>query len=273
MKKEQEARRRVCLALDVPSVADALELAEELADFVGLFKVGKQLHTAACNEGVPIVDRVYAANSDGSDNVFLDLKLHDTPNTVLEAARESAVPGVNVFNVHVAGGEVMCKKAVEGAYEGSQQRKIRQPKVIGVTELTSLNDDDLKVQGLGISYDDLVKRRTELAREWGLDGVVCPANKAGELEKRFGPDFIYVTPGIEWGGLSGAGQKQLYTPDRAVRDCSCSVLVIGSAITKAGNVYEQDKKRLARKGTSEDRRKTAYEIIRAMAKELSSQSG
>ena len=117
--------------------------------------------------------------------------------------------------------------------------------------MTSLDDDDLDVQGLGITYDDLVTRRTELAREWGLDGIVCPANKAGELEKRFGSDFMYVTPGIKWAGKAGAGQKQLYTPDRAVQDCSSSLLVIGSAITKA-----------------ENKRATAYEILKSMAQHL-----
>ena len=145
----------------------------------------------------------------------------------------------------------MCRKAVEGAAKGAEKRGIERPKVIGVTVLTSLSDEDLEAQSLGIKYDDLVRRRTELARKWGLDGIVCPASKAGALEKEFGSDFVYVTPGIEWKGKQGAGQKQLYTPDLAVRDCSCSILVIGSAITKA-----------------QDKKATAYEILQAMAREL-----
>ncbi len=245
--KEQQARERVCLALDVPTVQNALDMAEELAPCVGTFKVGKQLHTSAGNVGVNIISEI--GKSGG--NTFLDLKLHDTPNTVYQASKVSAVPGVYVFNIHVAGGEAMCKKAVEGAYEGAQARHIDRPKVIGVTVLTSLDDNDLKVQGLGVKYDDLVKRRTELAKKWGLDGIVCAANKAGGLEKEFGSDFTYVTPGIKWAGKQGAGQKQLYTPDKAVKDCGSSILVIGSAITKA-----------------EDKKATAYEILRAMAKEL-----
>jgi len=245
--KEQQARERVCLALDVPTVQDALSMAEELAHYVGTFKVGKQLHTSAGNEGINIIKEVRKRGG----NTFLDLKLHDTPNTVYQASKASAVPGVYVFNIHVAGGETMCKKAVEGAYEGAQVRHIDRPKVIGVTVLTSLDNWDLKVQGLRERYDDLVRRRTELAKEWGLDGVVCPASEAGGLEKEFGSDFTYVTPGIKWAGKQGAGQKQLYTPDKAVRDCSSSILVIGSAITKA-----------------EDKKGTAYEILQAMAKEL-----
>ena len=248
---EKQARKRVCLALDVPTIKKSLDLANELSDYVGIFKIGKQLHTAACNEAIPIIKKIYEANNERARNVFLDLKLHDTPNTVYEASKACSVQGVYMFNVHVAGGEAMCKKAVEGAYYGAQLNGIEKPKVIGVTVLTSLNDQDLSVQGLGIKYDDLVMRRTELAIKWGLDGIVCPANKAGELEKIFGSDFIYVTPGIEWAGKSGEGQKQLYTPDLAVKDCNSSILVVGSAITKA-----------------QDRKQTAYEILQAMAKEI-----
>lgn len=263
--KEQEARKRVCLALDVSTVDEALSLAGELSDYVGMCKIGKEIHTVACNEGVPIVREIF--NRRGA--VFLDLKFHDTPNTVYGAAKAAAVPGVSFFNVHVAGGEGMCKKAVEGAYEGAQSRGIERPKVIGVTVLTSLEDADLKAQGLGITYDDLIKKRTDLAREWRLDGVVCPANKAGDLEK-MGYTFKKVTPGIKWAGVQREGQKQLYTPDLAVKDCTNSILVIGGAITTAGNVYEEKegKKILVQRGTSEDRQRTAYEILQAMAKNL-----
>lgn len=245
--KEQEARKRVCLALDVPTVHEALDLAGELSNYVSMCKIGKELHTVACNEGTPIIKEILAKKG----AAFLDLKLHDTPNTVYGAAKASAIPGVSFFNVHVAGGEEMCKKAIEGAYEGAQANGMERPGVIGVTVLTSLDDDDLKTQNLGISYDDLVKRRTELAKKWGLDGIVCPAKKAGGLEKEFGSDFMYVTPGIKWAGVQREGQKQLYTPDLAVQDCSNSILVIGGAITKA-----------------EDKRATAYEILQAMAKHL-----
>ena len=211
--KEQEAKKRVCLALDVPNVREALELAEELSDYVGTFKVNS-LYNAAENEEVDIVDEIRQRGG----NTFLDLKYHDTPNTVFNYGRDSAIPGVYVFNIHVAGGEEMCKKAVEGAYEGAQARGINRPKVIGVTVLTSLSGEDLAAQNLNISYDDLVRRRTELAKDWGLDGIVCAASKAGNLEKEFGSDFIYVTPGIKWEGKQGTGQKQLYTPDKAVED-------------------------------------------------------
>jgi orotidine-5'-phosphate decarboxylase len=244
---EEKAKERSCLALDVPTTVQALLLSKELSPYFGSMKVGKEIHTTACNEGVPIVQKIYEFGG----RVFLDLKLHDTPQTVYSAAKACTVPGVYMFNLHIAGGENMCKKAIEGAYDASRLLNIPRPKVIGVTELTSLDDIDLSIQNLGITYDDLVLRRTELAKEWGLDGIVCPASKAGELEKRFGSDLIYITPGIEWKSKQGLGQKQLYTPDKAVKDCKNSILVIGSAVTKA-----------------ENRIQTAYEILQAMAQNL-----
>jgi len=244
--KEQEARKRICLALDVPTVKEALNLVSELSPYVGIFKV-HSLYNVAIKEGVDIVEEISKRNG----SVFLDLKFHDTPNTVYNYSKAACAPGVCMFNVHVAGGEEMCKKAIEGVNEGAQANGIERPKVIGVTVLTSLDDKDLEVQNLGMKFDDLVRKRTELAKEWGLDGVVCPASKAGELEKEFGSDFIYVTPGIKWAGLQREGQKQLCTPDLAVKDCSSSILVIGGAITKA-----------------EDKRKAAYEILQAVARNL-----
>jgi len=264
--KEEVARKRVCLALDVSSVQEALTLANELSEYVGMFKIGGELHCAANNEAVPIIGRIYATNHDVSGNVFLDLKFHDTPNTVYKDAMNSAIPGVRVFNLHIAGGENMCRKALEGAYEGAQKNRIEKPKVIGVTELTSIDNSDLEKQGIGISYKDLVERRTELAREWGLDGVVCPAKEAGNLEKKFGSDFLYVTPGIQYAGVFRQGQKQLYTPAQAVQDCKSSVLVIGGAVTLAGNEYDpEDKTKIVKAGTRDDRRRIAYEILQSMA--------
>jgi len=264
--KEQQAKKRVCFALDVPTVKNAIGLAEELSDYVGMCKINS-LYQVAVNEGVNIIKEI----SEKEGAVFLDLKFHDTPETVYNYAKAVSIPGVSFFNIHIGeGGEDMCRKAVQGAYEGAQARKIKRPKVIGVTVLTSIGNKDLREEGIKTEYDDLVKRRTYLARKWGLDGVVCPASKAGGLEKEFGSDFMYVTPGIEWKGVKNLGQKQLYTPDRAVQDCSNSILVIGSAIAKAGDIYEEkDKKKiLVQRGTPDDRRRTAYEILQAMAKFL-----
>lgn len=244
--KEETARRRLCVALDTPTIWDGARTAREIADLVGVFKIGKILHTDTVNEGVALVSLI---SDDGRrDNVFLDLKFHDIPNTVYGASKAAAVPGVRMFDLHVEGGEEMCRKAVDGACDGAEFRGIKRPYVIGVTVLTSHNDATLAAQGLGIRYADLVRRRTELARAWGLDGVICPANIAGALEREFGGDFLYVTPGIEFGGRGGADQKQLYTPDRAVQDCRNSILVTGRAIL-----------------TAPERRAVAYAMLQSMA--------
>ena len=259
--KEQEAKSRVCLALDVPTVAEGLSLVDELSDYVGTFKVNS-LHEAAAFQGINIVEEIRQRGG----STFLDLKYHDTPGTAFNYARDSVVPGVYVFNIHISGGQEMCEKTMEGVYKGSQETGLPAPKVIGVTELTSLDDNDLLAQGYTMSHDELVERRTELAKQWGLDGIVCPAKKAGDLEQK-GYDFIKVTPGIKWAGVQNIGQKQLYTPDQAVEDCQNSILVIGSAITKAGADYDENKT-LIKPSTPESRIKASYEILQAMAQKL-----
>ncbi len=225
------ARSRIFIALDnFSSVDESVNFAGGIKGYIGGVKIGKELHIMAGREGVDIFEKFY----DLDIATFADLKLHDTPNTVYQSSRGLCVPGVYMFNVHVSGGEEMCRKALEGSRTKNNYSAMEKtPLVIGVTELTSLDDSDLEAQGLGIKYNDLVRKRTELARKWGLAGVVCPANKAGALEEEFGSDFLYVTPGIEWEGLKGSGQKQLYTPGLAVRDCKNSILIIGGAATKA----------------------------------------
>ncbi len=252
--KEALAKIRFCLAIDhVSAPQEALDIARELSDVAGTIKVGSTLHTRAGREGVPIVTRIF----EGGTRVFLDLKYHDTPDQVYGSARESAYAGVFMFNTHIAGGERACKEALRGAHDGAELHKVNRPLVIGVTELTSIEDEDLAKQGLNTTYDALVLKRAEQAREWGLDGIVCPASKAGELEKRFGR-WLYVTPGIKYGGVQNVGQKQLDTPDGAVQACQSSILVIGSA------VFGTKKDPIPR----EQWRNRAYEILQVMAKHL-----
>lgn len=242
-RKEQKAKARFCLAADVSATREAFAYADGFSDLIGMIKIGKGTNQAAVNEGVPLMRKIHQTSMD----VFLDLKLKDTPDQVYGAAKQCTVPGVTMFNVHVDGGEEMCKMALKAAAEASAARGIPKPKVIGVTVLTSLDDDDLWEMGIPAKYEKQVLRMATLAKKWGLDGIVCGANQAGNLEKKFGP-WTYVTPGIKFAGIQNVGQKQLDTPDGAVQACKGSVLVIGSAVTKA-----------------QDRRKTAHEILQAMA--------
>jgi orotidine-5'-phosphate decarboxylase len=245
--KQLEARNRSCLALDVSTVNEAVYLAQLLSPPIGKFKIGKELHTAAGNEGINIVKQIIRSGNLTEPSIFLDLKLHDTPNTVYKAAKAGTVPGVYMMDVHIAGGEAMCKKALEGVREAANYQNIPVPKVIGVTVLTSLDGDDMPIvtgnkkdpiRSGNMVYNSLVRKRAEAAREWGLDGIVCPASKAGVMEKLFGP-WLYVTPGVAYGEDKGEGQKQLYTADMAIQDCSSSILVLGSAVTKAVDKYQR----------------------------------
>ncbi len=244
--KEQKARERVCLALDVPTTQEARGLYEELSDLVGMVKVGKSLHAAACNEGVPIIQELYKHGA----NIFPDLKIKDTPDQAYLTAQQLTVPGVYMFSIHIDGGEEMCKQTIRGSRLAAAKQSIPAPKVIGVTVLTSQSDEDLETLGISDRYSSHVMRLARLAREWDLDGVVCSASMAGILEKNLG-SWLYVTPGITWKGIQNVGQKQLNTPDGAVEACKSSILIIGSAITKSAN-----------------KRQTTYEILQAMAKYL-----
>ena len=164
-----------------------------------------------------------------------------------------------MLTVHIAGGEAMCKKALEAAENVTGVKRVgengfytlERPKILGVTVLSSLDDSDLRAQGLGIGYEDLVMRNTELAREWGLDGVICTVNMVGKLENIFGSDFIYLLPGMEWEGMRGEEQKHPYSPREGMRACKNPLLVGGSAITKA-----------------KSEKAAVYGILKDMAKEL-----
>lgn len=232
--QERSARERVCIALDTESVEQALEWSRRLSPYAGSFKIGKSLHLTAGLEGRNIVSEIAEVGGES----FLDLKGHDTLDQIKKYAMAATVPGVHMFNIHV-GNEDMTRSAVEGAYEQSEKLRIKRPLVIGVTELTSLDDNDLNILGNRFSYDDSVLNKAELAIQYGLDGIVCPAKKAGGLEQRFGDKLLYVTPGVKMGDIANVGQKQLYEPSDAVKDCSNSILIIGSAITKAPDMEEQ----------------------------------
>jgi orotidine-5'-phosphate decarboxylase len=247
--KEEQARKRVCLALDFPSVEKALDVAEDLSDLVGMVKVGMELHTAAGSEGISIVKKL----RDSGVNVFLDLKYHDTPNTVRGAAYRATVAGANIFNLHIAGGKEMMKAAMDGASTAAADLGIERPKVIGVTVLTSLDDEDFGGIGYQGPVRELVLKRAKLAVECGLDGIVCAAKDVVEIKDSLPDSFLYVTPGIKApiSGIVREGQKRVITPGIAVQDCDSSYLVVGGAITKADPM-----------------RRAAYEVLQDMAKHL-----
>lgn len=273
-KKEQKARSMVCLPLDginflrekdVPENETSIESrVKELHSVVGLFKIGKETFTRFGPESIKIVD-------DYDADVFLDLKYHDIPQTVKGAAEAASKLGVYMFNVHASGGLDMMKAALEGVENGVKKYGERKPLIVGVTVLTSIDENilnnQLKVYG---KIEDQVLNLAQLANKAGLDGIVCSAADLYFVKSKLPENFMYITPGIQ--GIktpAGDDQKRVFSPGNAVRDGS-SILVIGRAITDAGNKYEMkdEKKVLVKKGKSEDRLQAGYEILQDMARYL-----
>ena len=216
----------ILVALDVPTPAEAIALAQTLRGEVGGFKIGKQLFTAAGP------DIVRALTSKG-DRVFLDLKFHDIPNTVAGAVKSACGLGVWMVNVHAAGGRAMMEAARRAADESASAGGVK-PLVIAVTVLTSLSAADLNSVGIAASPLDQAMRLAELAQAARLDGVVASPQETAAIRKACGPAFAIVTPGIRGGGAQSAAddQQRTLTPAQAMAAGS-SYLVIGRPITGA----------------------------------------
>ena len=207
----------IIVALDMESKR-ALELAKKLNPQECKVKVGSQLFTA---DGPIIIDKL---NELGFD-IFLDLKFHDIPNTVKKAVEVAIKMGVWMLNVHSLGGKEMLR----AAYEVVEKVSIK-PLLVGVTVLTSLNDNALKEVGLGLNTEDQVLLLAELCQTEGLNGVVCSANELSVLRKHLEEDFLLVTPGIRSSGQESDDQKRISTASEAISN-GADYIVIGREIS------------------------------------------
>ena len=217
---------RIFVALDTADEKTALDLAGRLKGLTGGVKLGKEFFTAHGPEGVAKV-AAHAAK------VFLDLKFHDIPATVRGAVSAALRLKPFMLNVHAAGGEQMMRAAAEAAREAGAGR----PLVLAVTVLTSLADADLAAIGVAEPADRQVLRLAKLAKESGLDGVVCSAREAGALRAALGPDFKLVVPGIRPAWAAADDQKRMTTPKEALA-AGADYLVIGRPITAAADPAE-----------------------------------
>ncbi|MBD8003960.1 orotidine-5'-phosphate decarboxylase [Bacillus norwichensis] len=164
--------------------------------------------------------------------IFLDLKLHDIPNTVHRAMKVLAGLSIDMVNVHAAGGTEMMKAALSGLEEGTKAGQTR-PALIAVTQLTSTSEEQMqREQLIDRSIDESVLHYALLAKESGLDGVVCSAFEASSIAKKAGDDFLRVTPGIRMTGSKSDDQKRIVTPSDA-REMGSSMIVIGRPVTQA----------------------------------------
>jgi len=204
---------KLIVALDIGSAQEAKQLVEKLHPPVNIFKVGLQVFTAC---GPDLVRDIKQAGAE----VFLDLKLHDIPNTVAGAAASITKLGVKMFTLHASGGLEMMQAAAESVKETAAQLKVERPLVLAVTVLTSMKDSS-KVGELA-----------QLAKEAGCDGVICSPLEAAALRKQCGENFVIVTPGIRLSGAGKGDQKRIATPSAAIM-AGANCIVVGRPITKA----------------------------------------
>ena len=221
---------RLIVALDVSTMDAMKETVTALGDAVSFYKVGMELFYA---EGEQTVRYLQEQNK----QVFLDLKLHDIPNTVAHGVSSLTRLGANLITMHGQGGPVMMKAAVQAARETAEQLGVERAKLLAITVLTSFDDEAWTSTGGQLPISDQVIRLAKLAKECGMDGVVCSALEAKMIREACGDDFLIVTPGIRPSFAATDDQKRIATPASALQD-GASRLVIGRPITQAENPRE-----------------------------------
>ncbi len=230
-KNSLSVKQRLVLALDVDDFRSAEKLVNLLKDYIGVFKVGSQLFTS---EGTKIIDMINKAKA----RIFLDLKFHDIPNTVKGAAESATKLGVYMFNVHASGGYEMMKAAADAAKETSTRLGIKKPLILGVTVLTSINQEILEKEiGVNKTVKEQVVHLAKLAKSAGLEGVVASPQEIREIRNACGDDFIILTPGIRPAGQELNDQKRIMTPKQALKQ-GADFIVIGRPIRNAENPAE-----------------------------------
>lgn len=225
-------RDRIALAADVP-LAEALALYPKIQQHVGYVKVGLSLFV----EHGPSAVREFTARG---ASVFLDLKLHDIPNTVQLAAEKAGSLGVSLLTVHAQGGEAMLKAAVEGAARGAAKANVTPPRILAVTVLTSMSDADLAATGHTLKASEAAKRLAELSVKSGVGGLVCSPLEVPELRRQFGKELFLCTPGVRPAGSAKGDQTRVETPAAAIAAGS-SLLVVGRPIYGAKDPEEAAK--------------------------------
>jgi len=219
------ADERLIAALDVPTRAAAERLVTRLGSSVGYYKVGMELFYAI---GGDMIAWLKAQDK----KVFLDLKLHDIPNTTAQGLCSLLHLRPDILNVHTAGGLRMMRMAAEGLRGAAEREGVPCPKLIGVTVLTSMDEGDWAGLGESGTIEDAVLRRALLAREAGLDGVVASPRETAHIRRACGDDFLIVTPGIRPAGARHDDQRRVTAPADALR-AGASHIVVGRAIYDA----------------------------------------
>ena len=209
----------IILALDVNSITKAQSIVSDLKNYIGGIKIGMEFFNSFGPEGVRDISKFDIP-------IFLDLKLHDIPITVYKTIKTLMKLDIAIINVHASGGRDMLEAAVKARDESDN----KSTKLIAVTVLTSLDDSDIKEIGYRENSEGLVLRLASLAKDSGLDGVVCSAKEISLIKEKLGKDFILVVPGIRLKDDNKNDQKRLTSPKNAI-DSGADLLVIGRPIT------------------------------------------
>jgi orotidine-5'-phosphate decarboxylase len=212
---------RLTVALDLPDAKQALAFVDSLGDTCQWFKVGMELYYATGNSLVQELRQ-------RGFNIFLDLKLHDIPNTVAGAIRSATQAGASLLTIHASGGAAMLAAAAEAAATPAA------PSLLAVTVLTSMDANQLSGIGITATPAEQVLRLAKLAKTAGIDGMVCSPEEVNILRNEMGPQTMLVIPGIRSAGAAIGDQKRVATPATAIAQ-GASMLVVGRPITQAPN--------------------------------------
>ena len=221
---------RLIVALDVSSLEAMQSIVTSLGDSVSYYKVGMELFYAAGEQTVTYL-------RDHNKSVFLDLKLHDIPNTVAHGIKSLTRLGAKLITIHSQGGKVMMEAAMNAAKEQATELGIERPKLLAITALTSFDDENWSAIGGSLPISDHVVKLAKLAKEAGVDGVVASPLEAKLIREACGEDFLIVTPGIRPSFAATNDQKRIATPSSALQD-GASRIVVGRPITQAENPQE-----------------------------------
>jgi len=226
------ADQRLIVAIDVNTMEKVQQLVETLGDSVSYYKVGMELFYSVGSEVITYL------RTQGKE-IFLDLKLHDIPNTVGQSLAALTQLGVSMLNVHASGGPAMMAAAAQAVKNKADEMKIKRPKLIAVTVLTSINSGEWNALGYNLDLSQQVVRLARLTQSAGLDGVVASPQEAMQIRAACGDEFIIVTPGIRPSGVAINDQSRIASPASALKN-GAHHLVIGRPITAA-----QDPRRAA----------------------------
>ncbi|MEW9078901.1 orotidine-5'-phosphate decarboxylase [Terrisporobacter glycolicus] len=222
----KNGKDRLIVAIDTDDFDKAKELIDQLEDSVDIFKVGLEQYVATKGKTVDYL-------KEKGKKIFLDLKFHDIPNTMKSAVRAAVRDNVWLMTIHVSDLEGMRQCALV-AKEEAERLNIEKPIIVGVTVLTSLSNEDLQDIGCNMTTEELAIKRAKLAKESGIDGVVCSAKEVDKIVEACGEDFVTVCPGIRPATSSAGDQKRVVTPAQAIKN-GAQYLVVGRPITQSEN--------------------------------------